>query len=136
MPHNRLQVGIDFSQKGAHFCLLFPDGRPLESHRAFDNSLTGYAAAKQRLLEALTQQAFNGVDISGEATSYYWLPFFLQLDADPDLAAHDADLFLLNPRWVRWFKKCFAPDDKSDTRDPFCIAERTRTHCPTNTWSP
>ncbi len=30
----------------------------------------------------------------------------------------------------------FAPDDKSDVRDPFYIAERTRTHRPASTWSP
>ena len=122
MSSNRLQVGIDFGQKGVHFCLLFPDGRPLETHRAFDNSRTGFADAKQLLLDAITQQGFDGVDISGEATSYYWLPFFLQLEADPDLAMRDLNLFLLNPRWVHWFKKCFAPDDKSDARDPFYIA--------------
>ena len=44
---NRLQVGIDFSQKRADFCLLFPDGRPLESHTAVDNSYLGYSLAKQ-----------------------------------------------------------------------------------------
>ena len=136
MSSNRLQVGIDFGQKGVHFCLLFPDGRPLETHRAFDNSRLGFADAKQLLLDAIIQQGFDGVDISGEATSYYWLPLFLQLDADPDLATHDLNLFLLNPRWVRWFKKCFAPDDKSDVRDPFYIAERTRTHRPHNVWTP
>jgi Transposase/Transposase IS116/IS110/IS902 family len=136
MSSNRLQVGIDFGQKAAHFGLFFPDGRPLDAHRAFDNSRTGFAAAKQVLLQALAQQPFDGLDISGEATSYYWLPFFLQLEADPDLARHDLNLFLLNPRWVRWFKKCFAPDDKSDVRDPFYIAERTRTHRPSNVWAP
>jgi Transposase/Transposase IS116/IS110/IS902 family len=136
MSSNRLQTGIDFGQKGVHFCLLFPDGRPLEAHRAFDNSRTGFGEAKQLLLEAIAQHGFDGIDVSGEATSYYWLPFFLQLEADPDLAMHDLNLFLLNPRWVHWFKKCFAPDDKSDVRDPFYIAERTRTHRPSNAWSP
>jgi hypothetical protein len=136
MSSNRLQVGIDFGQKAAHFGLLCPDGRPLETHRAFDNSRTGFAAAKQFLLEVLTRQGFEGLDLSGEATSYYWLPFFLQLHADPELAAHDLNLFLLNPRWVKWFKKCFAPDDKSDVRDPFYIAERTRTRRPANAWAP
>jgi hypothetical protein len=136
MTHNRLQVGIDFSQKAAHFCLLFPDGQPLEPHRAFDNSLDGYASAKQLLLDALARDGFDGLDVSGEATSYYWLPFFLQLEADPDLAAHHLNLFLLNPRWVRWFKKCFAQDDKSDAKDPFYIAERTRTRRPATAWSP
>jgi transposase len=76
------------------------------------------------------------LDLSGEATSYYCLPFFLQLHADPDLTAHPLNLFLLNPRWVHWIKKCFAPDDKSDVRDPFYIAERTRTRPPMVVWSP
>lgn len=132
----RLQVGIDFSQKRADFCLLFPDGRPLEAHQAFANSTSGYAQAKQLLLETLEAYAFSGVDVSGEATGYFWLPFFLQLAADPDLAAHDLDLFLLNPRWVKWFKQCFPEDDKSDARDAFYIAERTRTRRPEVAWTP
>jgi hypothetical protein len=135
MTH-RLQVGIDFSQKRVDFCLLFPNGQPLESHQAFANSCSGYSLAKQLLLDALDSYQFDGLDVSGEATGYYWLPFFLQLAADPDLAPHDLNLFLLNPRWVRWFKKCFAQDDKCDQKDPYYIAERTRTHRPSVAWSP
>ena len=129
MSH-RLQVGIDFSQQRADFCLLCPDGQFIEPHRAFDNSLLGYGLAKRLLLDALDQFAFDGVDVSGEATGYYWLPFFLQLAADPDLEPHDLKLHVLNPRWVYWFKKCFAQDDKSDQKDPYYIAERTRTRPP------
>jgi transposase len=136
MTTQRLQVGIDFSQKRADFCLMFPDGRLLEPHCAFDNSRSGYSLAKQLLLDALDDYRFDGIDVSGEATGYYWLPFFLQLAADPELEAHDMNLFLLNPRWVRWFKKCFAQDNKSDQKDPFYIAERTRTRRPDATWSP
>ena len=133
--HNRLQVGIDFCQKRADFCLLFPDGRPLESHVAFDNSFLGYSQAKQLLLDALDDHTFDGIDVSGEATGYLWLPFFLQLAADPDLDPHDLRLHLLNPRWVKWFKKCFAQDDKTDQKDPYYIAERTRTRRPDVAWS-
>ena len=133
---NRLQVGIDFGQKKADLSLLFPDGQPLEPHVSFTNSLPGYSLAKQLLLDTLDEYAFDGIDVSGEATGYFWLPFVLQLAADPDLAPHDLNLFLLNPRWVKWFKKCFAEDDKSDQRDPFYIAERTRTRRPSATWSP
>jgi hypothetical protein len=133
--HNRLQVGIDFCQKRADFCLLFPDGRPLESHIAFDNSYLGYSRAKQLLLDALDDYAFDGIDVSGEATGYLWLPFFLQLAADRDLDLHDLRLHLLNPRWVKWFKKCFAQDDKTDEKDPYYIAERTRTRRPDVAWS-
>jgi hypothetical protein len=135
MAH-RLQVGVDFSLKHADLCLLFPDGRPLESHVAVANSRSGYAQAKRLLLEALDTYAFEGLDLSGEATGYLWLPFFLQLAADPDLAPHDLQLFLLNPRWVKWFKKCFAQDDKCDQKDPFYIAERTRTRRPEAAWTP
>jgi len=132
----RLQVGIDFGQKRADLCLLFPDGRPIELHRSFANSCSGYSLAKQLLLDALDSYSFDGVDVSGEATGYYWLPFFLQLAADPDLAQHDVSQFLLNPRWVKWFKKCFAQDHKCDEKDPFYIAERTRTRRPDVAWSP
>ena len=133
---NRLQVGIDFSQKRADVCVLFPNGQPLELHQAFGNSPTGYSLAKHLLLDALDSYQFEGMDVSGEATGYYWLPFFLQLAADPDLEPHDMQLFLLNPRWVAWFKKCFAQDDKSDQKDAYYIAERTRTHPPRVAWSP
>jgi len=133
---NRLQVGIDFSLKRADFCLLFPDGQPLEVHRAFANSPMGFRSAKQLLLEALEAYPFDGLDVSGEATGYFWLPFFLQLAADPELEPHDLNLYLLNPRWVHWFKKCFSEDDKCDQKDPFYIAERTRTRSPQVTWSP
>ena len=133
---NRLQVGIDFSQKKADFCLLFSDGQPLEPHVSFANSCSGYSSAKQLLLDALDTYTFDGVDVSGEATGYLWLPFFLQLASDPDLALRDMDLFLLNPRWVKWFKKCFAEDHKCDEKDAFYIAERTRTRRPGIAWSP
>jgi len=134
--HNRLQVGIDFCQKRADFCLLFPEGQPLESHIAVDNSYLGYSRAKRLLLDALDDYAFDGIDVSGEATGYLWLPFFLQLAADPELKLHDLRLHLLNPRWVKWFKKCFPQDDKTDQKDSFYIADRTRTRRPDVTWSP
>jgi hypothetical protein len=108
----------------------------LEAHRAFANSCSGYSAAKQLLLDTLDTYDFTGVDISGEATGYLWLPFFLQLSADPDLSLRDMDLFLLNPRWVKWFKKCFADDDKCDDKDAYYIAKRTQTNRPDVVWSP
>jgi hypothetical protein len=131
---NRLQVGIDFGQKRADCCLLFPDGRPVESHIAFGNSYLGYSLAKQLLLDALHSHSFHGVDVSGEATGCLWLPFFPQLAADPDLESHNLNLYLLNPRWVKWFKKCCAQDNKTDEKDSYYIAERTRTHRPNATW--
>jgi len=76
----------------------------------------------------------DGLTVSGEATGYYWLPFFEQLAADPELNEQALDLHLLNPRWVKWFKRCFPEDHKSDQKDPYYIAERTRTRPPQIAW--
>jgi hypothetical protein len=132
---NHLHVGIDFSQKGADFCLLFPDGQVLDMHQHFANSQSGYEQARAYVLEAMQAHGFDGLNISGEATSYYWLPFFWQLAHDTQLAPFDPKLYLLNPRWVHWFKRSFSPDDKTDAKDPFYIAERTRTRPPKAAWS-
>lgn len=136
MNPNRLQVGIDFSRQRADFCLLFPDGQPLIAHQAFANSRLGYQQARQLLLDSLQAQPFAGLDISGEATSYYWFPYFWQLAHDEALDDYDLSLFLLNPRQVHWFKKSLPPDDKADDTDPFYIAERTRTRRPKAPWEP
>ncbi|HOU13501.1 MAG TPA: transposase [Anaerolineae bacterium] len=134
MTEARLQTGIDFGASWVDVCLLNPAGEPLLAHQRFLNALPGYEAVKQLLVETLTARAYTGLDISGEATGMYWLPFFLHLASDPDLAAYDPQLYLLNPRWVAWFKKCFAQDDKSDLKDPYYIAERTRVRRPPVAW--
>jgi transposase len=136
MNPNRLQVGIDFSHQRADVCLLFPDGQPLVNHQAFANSQLGYQQARQVLLDRLQAHPFDGLDVSGEATSYYWFPFFWQMAHDAELTACDLSLFLLNPRQVRWFKQSLPPDDKTDATDPFYIAERTRTRRPKAAWDP
>lgn len=134
MKNGHLQVGIDFSQKKADFCLLHPDGEPIEMHRSFSNSLSGFGDAHRFMLEAMQKHDLEGISISGEATSYYWLPFFRQLEADKELAAENLKLYLQNPRWIHWYKKCFAKDDKTDAKDPFYIADYTRTKRPIYSW--
>jgi hypothetical protein len=74
MNPNRLQVGIDFSHRRADFCLLFPDGQPLVSHQAFANSRPGYQQARQTLLDSLRDYAFDGLDVSGEASRWLMTP--------------------------------------------------------------
>lgn len=131
---NRLQVGIDIGKGKADYALLHPSGAPLVFHSSFANSLGGLEQAKALLLNTLKQHGFAGVDIGLEATSYYWLPLYIALSRDPDLAGFEPQLALLNAGWVKWFKKSFPPDHKSDQRDPFYIAERLRTLPQPNWW--
>ena len=136
MTETRLQVGIDFSTRWVDVCLLNPENDNPVAQQRFPNSLPGYAGVKQLLLETLETHSYGGCAISGEATGMYWLPFFLHLAADADLQAYDAELYLLNPRWVSWYKKCFAQDHKTDPRDAYYIAHRTRTQPPSMSWQP
>lgn len=132
----RLLVGIDFSKSRADVALLRPDGQPIEVHRSFANSLPGFQRARELLLEVLAEYQFQGVDIAGEATNYYWLPFFQHLAQEPELAAYAPNLFLLNARWVHWYKKSLSPDHKDDASDPQYIADRLRHKRPATTWKP
>jgi hypothetical protein len=136
MTQLRLGVGIDFSQQRADCCLLQPNGQILDKHRSFANSQLGFQQAKAWVLEHLQRQGYSGVDLTGEATGNYWLPFFLRAAEDPDWAAYDLRLYLLNPVYVHWYKRSLSPDDKADHTDPYYIADRTRTRPPAVAWQP
>jgi transposase len=133
---DHLQVGIDFAQRTVMLHLAAPDGRPLASHRSFSNAVSGYAAAKQLLCTTLQEQGYTGLDIAGEATNTYWLPFFLQLAGDADLAPYEPRLVLLNPRWVAWYKKSCGPENKTDATDAYYIEEKLRTQGADAAWTP
>lgn len=133
MQKKALQIGIDFSQKRADVGLFGPQGEIIINHRAFSNTRTGCDQFKQLVMETIQAYGFEAVHVSGEATSTYWMPFFMELAEDEALKDY-LHQYLLNPRWVKWFKKCFAPDHKTDQRDPFYIAERTRTKPPSYEW--
>ncbi len=130
----RLQVGIDVGKNNVDLALLAPGGELLQKHHSFANSAVGYVQASRLLLEVLRSHAYGGVDIAAEATSYYWLPFFYQLAQDPLLADFHPRQLLINAGWVKWFKKSMAPDHKSDTSDPYYIAERLRSLPGKNWW--
>ena len=134
MEERHLQVGIDFSKGNADVGIYDAGGEPLERHKKLENSRKGYQAFKEMVKELHEREGAEGVNVSGEATSYYWMPFFLELAQDEELTKMGLHLYLLNPRWVKWFKKSFPPDHKTDGRDTFYIMERTRTRKPSYEW--
>lgn len=134
MDEHVLHVGIDFSKKRADVGFYGPDGKPLRTPRAFSNSRTGFEQFKQLVLETLEEHGYSKVKISGEATSTYWMPFFLEIEQDEALQEYDCQSYLLNPRWVYDYKKCHPRDHKTDTRDTFYIADRSRVIPPRYEW--
>jgi len=75
-----------------------PDGEVVMNHRSFGNNRPGYEALRQVLLEQVATHGFAGVDIGAESTGYYWLPLFLQLQADESWSGYEPRLYLLNSR--------------------------------------
>jgi hypothetical protein len=82
----------------------------------------------------MREHNFEELDLAAEATSYYWLPVFQRFDQEADLAPFPTQLYLLNARWVHWYKRSLSPDHKDDLTDPEYIADRLRTRRPTHTW--
>jgi transposase len=126
MNGDQLQVGLDISQKRLDVCTMRANGEVLLNHRSFANNRHGYEALKQMLLGQISENGFTGLDIGAESTGYYWLPLFLQLQADESWQEHEQTLYLLNSRQVYWFKKEYAPDAKSDARDSIYVTEKLR----------
>lgn len=136
MNNERIQVGFDISKKKLDMCILEPGGEVVIRHRSFANSIAGYQEVKQTLLPILHSDTYSGMDIGGESTGYYWLPFFMQLQNDSDLLDYDLDAYLLNSRQVHWFKKGYAEDDKTDEKDSFYVTEKLRTQRRKHVWQP
>ncbi|MGW8223580.1 MAG: IS110 family transposase [Syntrophobacteria bacterium] len=136
MKRSRIQVGFDISKKKLDMCILEPDGQVVMRHHTYPNTMAGYQEVRQTLLPILRSDTWQGVDIGGESTGYYWLPFFMQLREDDDLASYDCDTYLLNSRQVHWFKKGYAEDDKTDEKDSFYVAEKLRTQRRKHVWEP
>jgi transposase len=134
MTDERLLVGIDFSKNRADVALLKTNGELLKRHQAFANNQVGYQQAKELILNTLKEQGLEGLDVAGEATSYYWLPLFIEMEQDADLATYDPNLFLLNPKWVRWYKKAQSSNHKNDQSDPRYIGDYLRVHRPASAW--
>lgn len=127
MKNGQLQVGLDISQKRLDVCAMRPNGEVVMSHHSFPNDMDGYTALRESLLSLVESEGLEGLEIAGESTGYYWLPLFMQLEADEMWGEYDPTRYLLNSRQVYWFKKGYAPDDKSDARDSFYVTEKLRT---------
>lgn len=127
MKNCHLQVGLDISQKRLDACTMRPEGEVIMKHGSFANNRPGYEALKQMLLEQMAANGLVGLDIGAESTGYYWLPLFLQVQADESWTGEEPTLYLLNSRQVYWFKKGYAPDDKTDAKDSFYVTEKLRT---------
>lgn len=134
MSRNPLYVGIDFSRKRVQVAVLDAEGRALGHSRSIPNTYVGYQQVKGLLQEHVQREGAGRLVIAGEATSYYWLPYFQQFACDPFWKGMELAPYLLNARWVRWFKKGRSPTHKDDDIDAEEIGQYVRIQPPSTVW--
>ncbi len=131
---NSLYVGLDFSRKRVQVAVLDAEGRALGRSHNMLNTYPGYQQFKMLLQEHMQQENVERLVVGGEATSYYWLPYFQQFARDPFWETMDLVPYLLNARWVRWFKKGRTPTHKDDDIDAEEIGQYVRIQPPATIW--
>ena len=131
---NTLYVGLDFSRKHVQVVMLNAEGRALGRSHNLLNTYPGYEQFKTLLQEHMQAAHAEHLVVGGEATSYYWLPYFQQFSRDPFWEAMDFIPYLLNARWMRWFKKGRTPTHKDDDIDAEEIGQYVRIQPPATPW--
>lgn len=118
-----LFVGIDVSSKDLEACLMDSKGETLAT-RTVANNLPGASTLRDLIIQHADSE--DTIQIAMEATSVYsWHPamFFHE---DPELNQHKTQVFTLNPKLVKNFKKAYSEMDKTDPKDAWVIADRLR----------
>ena len=123
---NKLNVGMDVSQKDVKVYILDQDGN--EAHERFfvDNNPIGADTIATNILECCRKFSIKKVFIGLESTSVYgWhLQFYL---ADyQELKPYDPMIVSFNAKIIDAFKKSIGNLEKNDWIDAFTIAERLR----------
>jgi len=124
---NRLIASSDVSHRKLDLCCMDEQGALLIPHQSFSNDGLDYLELRAAIVQIIQDLDLSGLDVVAESTNWYWWHFFWRVAHDPELAVFDPQLFLVNPKLIKWFKKTFPEEEKRDERDPFFIGEYART---------
>jgi len=121
-----LSVGLDLAKRDLAACLLLWDRQEPVKRRKLPHSPAGLEQLLALITTVATQQACTTVRVGMEATGTLWQPVVEYLHASPAFQAVELELFLLNPRELAAYKRCFAPQPKTDPQDAYAIADYIR----------
>jgi len=120
-------LAFDFSLDTLDMALMAPDGDWIIPHRAYDNNMPGFQQLKQDLLPHLSDLDEVRLTAAGESTALFWWHAFYQIYTDPDLALYTPALALLNPLYVKNFRRAQPEEDKIDPKDARLVGTYYRT---------
>ena len=101
-------------------------GQELTERFTVDNNRSGTDEFVEHMATLVANGDFDNIHIAAEATGWYWFHFFQALSQDKFLNQWQMNLYPVNPRLVKNFKKTYVDMDHTDTSDAFVVADRLR----------
>lgn len=120
-----LHIGIDISGRENMACILNENGDKLGPAFTFNNDQLGLDQFLEHLFLSAKKHNPEKINIGMEATNFYW--WHLQEALSETLIdGTDIDLFIINPKLIKGFKKAYTSLPKTDAVDAWVIADRLR----------
>ena len=123
---NPILVGIDVHRKTNTVCVMDSQGQELTERFTVDNNRPGTDQFVKHIAELVANGDFDNIHVAAEATGWYWFHFFQALSQDEFLNQQQVNLYPVNPRLTKNFKKTYVDMDHTDTTDAFIVADRLR----------
>ena len=123
---NPVLVGIDVHRKTNTVCIMDSQGQELTERFTVDNNRPGTDEFVKRVAKSVSDGSFDSIHVAAEATGWYWFHFFVTLSQDAFLNQWQVNLYPVNPRLTKNFKKTYVDMDHTDTTDAFVVADRLR----------
>lgn len=121
-----LIAGIDLALKSNQVVLMLSDGTRIGSSCRVTNDLPGARRLRDLLVKTASERDCSQITVGMEATGLYWYHLHQFLAEDATLKDFAIQVFTLNPKLIKNFKKAYGDLDKTDPIDAFLIAERIR----------
>lgn len=121
----RIFVGLDVSSFDMKVCVLDQDGEKQDAFTV-SNDYPGATELKDRLLKMVDGKEIDSLKIGLESTSVYSFHPSMYLHYDKELNAYGAQVFVMNPKQIKNFKKSYSDMNKTDEVDAFVIADYLR----------
>ena len=122
-----LFVGIDISLNNLDADIIDFDSKSyLNKNKSFRNSPSGLSELVSKVASIAKLNNFNKIIFGYEATGNYGyhLPFYLS--SDKNLSSFEKQIFQINPKIIKNFRKAYSELPKTDGTDSTLIAERLK----------
>lgn len=121
-----LYVGVDVHSENNACCFMDSSGKLVRNIFTVPNSRPGAERVVSEIIDSIKSNDFTNVMIATEATSFYDYVFMDFLSCNQKFSRFAPQLYRLNPKTTKSFKKTYPDKDKTDPDCAFVIADRLR----------